>query len=275
MALISVLLPSRGRPDSLCQAVSSLAYGDVEILVGLDEDDPHAWHAENLVSQFHGVRVLTAPRQPTVGQLFNLLAKQATGDWVVPFPDDYTVDRPNWIEETNNTLQMLPARMGVAYLWDPMYPHFATFPVVSKEMIEMQGFFMPPFFPFLFGDTWWNEVGVMSAMILPSPAAVSIKPDTGIIHNYRNLHLWARLFEKTRPMRQDMAIRMIRHAFGTGEQAGFLISSMDERIKALVELQAPFMKEEWCEDWNKRGDGFPHPHYDALEAKTQQFMELS
>lgn len=273
MALVSVLLPSRGRPDSLCRAVSSLAYGDVEILVGLDEDDPTARQAEDLVSAFPGVRVCVTARQPTLGELFNRLAEQADSDWLVPFPDDYTIDQPNWVEDTYRTLQMLPARMGVAYLWDPLYPHFATFPIVSRDVITMQGFYMPPFFPFLFGDTWWNEIGVMSGMILPSPSSVLVSSDTGHIHNYRNLRLFSNLFEKTRCMRQDMAVRMIRKAMGDSDQATYLIGTMEERIGMLKQLQAPFQTDEFCNKWDGVGDGFPHPHYEALEAKTLAFME--
>jgi hypothetical protein len=273
VALVSVLLPSRGRPDSLCRAVSSLAYGDVEIIVGLDEDDPSARDAEDLVSTFPGVRCCINPRQPTLGALFNLLALQADADWLVPFPDDYTIDQPNWAEITHQTLLTLPSKMGVAYLWDPLYPHFATFPIVSKDAIAMQGFYMPEFFQFLFGDTWWNEVGVMSGMILPSPASVAVKADTGNIHNYRNLKLWATLFEKTRPMRQDLAIRMIRKAMGDQSDADYLIATMEDRIESLKELQAPFMTDEFCNKWDGIGDGFPHPHYAALEAKTLAFME--
>lgn len=274
MALVSVLLPSRGRPDSLCRAVSSLAYGEVEIIVGLDEDDPHAWRAENLVSTFPGVRCCINPRQPTLGALFNLLAAQADSEWLVPFPDDYTMDQPNWVEDTYKTLIKLPKKLGVSYIWDPLYPHFASLPIVSKDMVAMQGFYMPPFFPFLFGDTWWNEVGVMSGMILRSPSAATVASDTGHVHNYRNLRLWSDLFEKTRPMREELAVKMIRAAIDDEDLANYLIGTMGERTVALKDLQKQFQTDEFCDQWNGVGDGFPHPHYDALEAKTQAFMEL-
>lgn len=271
--MISVILPSRGRPASLLRAVSSLARGDCEIIVGLDSDDPTAEEAERLLTPYSNAKVVATSRKPTVGQLFNYLAEYASGDWLIPFPDDYVVDHDDWVSRTQAMLDRLPDRMGVGYLWDPIYPHFATFPIVSRATIEMQGFFMPPFFPFLFGDTWWNEVGVMSGMILPSAASVSILKETGGIHNYRNLKLWAMLFEKTRPLRQELAIKMIRRAMGDTAQADFLIASMQERIGSLIELQAPFLTDEFCEGWNHRGDGFPHPAYAALEAKTLAFME--
>ena len=271
--MISVILPSRGRPASLLRAVSSLAQDDCEIIVGLDSDDPTIEEAERLIGSVRQVRIVKSTRKPTVGALFNYLGEWASGDWLIPFPDDYVVDQSDWATRTQKTLDRLPNGMGLAYLWDPVYPHFATFPLISKAAIEMQGFFMPPFFPFLFGDTWWNEVGVMSGMILPASASVTILKETGNIHNYRNLKLWATLFEKTRPLRQQIATQMIRNAMGEEPQAAFLINSMSERIEALEEMQAPFMTDEFCTKWNAAGDGFPHPHYDALEAKTLAFME--
>ena len=275
MALVSVLMPSRKRPESLARAVSSLAYGDVEIIVGLDEDDPTVRQAEDLVAPFPGVRVCVNPRFQCLGVLFNRLAEQADSEWIVPFPDDYTMDDPNWAEVTYDTLQKLPKKLGVSYIWDPIYPHFASMPIVSKTMIRFQGFYMPPFFPFLFGDTWWNEIGVMACMIVGSPASASLTKDAGMIHNFRNLRLWSNVFEKTRPLREDLAVRMIREVATDSEAADYMIASMPERKAMLVQQHAQFQTDEFCDQWNGVGDGFPHPMYDALEAKAMKFMEAS
>lgn len=271
---ISVLLPSRGRPASLCRAVSSLAFGDVEIIVGLDSDDPTAGEAWRGIAHLPFVKVITTGRHETTAQLFNFLQGKATGDWFVPFPDDYTVDDPNWAEVLHSTVASLPASLGVAYLHDPMYPYFATFPCVSRKLVEMQGFFLPPFFPFLYGDTWMNEIGVLSGLILRCDASVSIQRETGGIHNFRNMRLWANMFHKTRPLRTELAVKMIQAAFGDTEQASYMISTIGERSLLCEELQGPQMTEAFFQKWDNVGDGFPHPAYLALEAKAQAFMEL-
>lgn len=271
MPLISVTLPSRGRPDSLRRAVSSLAGGDVEILVGLDLDDPTAPRARKLIEGFPGVRVILLDRQPTVSQIHNRLADEATGDYIQVFTDDYEMIEPGWVETTREALSALPTDLGIVYPHDLMYPHFSSLPIISRKTREMAGYYLPPFFPFLFGDTWWNEIGVMSCMILPSRASVKLSQETGHIHNFRNVKLWSTLFDKLRPMREQLAIQMIRAALGEG--GDYLVSTVPDRSQACADLHAPCMTEEFFDKWNKWGDGFPHPHYAAIEARAQSFME--
>lgn len=269
--MISVILPSRGRPESLFRAVSSLARGDVEIIVGLDEDDPTANEAERLIAHLPGVGIVKGIRKITTGQLFNDLAAHAVGDWFIPFPDDYVVDEPDWAARLVPVLGALPNTLGVGYLSDPMYPHFATFPIVSRETIKLAGFFMPPFFPFLFGDTWWNEVGVMSGMILPANAGVSIMGEHGHTHKYKDLPLWSDLFQKTRVMREAMAVEMIRRAFGPDSENGaYLITTLHERSTLCADLQESQRSPEFYEKWDDTG--FVHPDYAAVRDRAVAFM---
>lgn len=247
----------------------------MEIIVGLDNDDPTLGEAIAALTDFP-VKVVTCPRKPTTAQLFNYLGKQATGDWLIPFPDDYVVEQEDWAEKLQPTLDMLPGRLGVAYLWDPMYPHFATFPVLSRKMIDMAGFFLPPFFPFLHGDTWWNEVGVMSGMILPAKPSVKIQQDTGHIHRYRDLRLWSGVFTRTRPMRIDMAIQMLKQAYGEeSDEANYLISTIPERSAMCIALQGPQLTDEFFAKWEAWGETFENPHYSDLKQKAEKFMELT
>jgi len=269
--VISIVIPSRGRPDSLRRAVSSLAFGDIEIIVGLDIDDPTADEAEAFLATVPLARVVRSTRFPTMPQLFNYLVDQTQGDIILGFPDDYVMDHKDWAEKVRHTTAMLPNELGVAYLDDPCYPGFSTFPVLSRRSIEMAGFFLPPFFPFLFGDTWWNEVGILSGMHLRSEASVSIQQDAGHDHHYRDIALWTQLFERTRPIREDMAIKMLRDVFGETEECGHLISTMKGRVSICEEFQKPFMTPDFQAKWN--ATGFIHPHYDAMKSKAEAFLK--
>src|SRR4051794_19943625 len=98
--MISVLLPSRGRPASLVKSAMSLldraTHSDrVEILVAADPDDLGT-HA---VAEDMGLDCWVAPERFGYGQLqryFNRLAETAVGDWLFPFNDDAAMTTPGW-----------------------------------------------------------------------------------------------------------------------------------------------------------------------------------
>lgn len=272
--MFSVLLPSRERPASLRRALSSLAHGDVEIIVGLDNDDPTALEAEKIVGEYRLARVVKGPRQPTLAHVFNTLQAQAQAEWFVPFPDDYTIDQADWADKLAYACARLPDGLGVAYLWDRLYPWFSTFPVVSRRSVKMQGFYMPTFFPFLYGDTWWNEVGVMSGLIQPAKCSVTVCGETGGKHKFRDLRVWSRMFDKTRPLREELALNMIASSMGDTEGGRYLAGTLQDRSRACQELQAPSQTNEWCELWDKESDDYVNPHYSDLLSRAERFLEL-
>ena len=241
--------------------------------MGLDNDDRKAEQAANLVCGFPGVEIVMLDRQPTVSQIHNRLADRATGDFIQVFTDDYEMVEANWVETTRRALAALPAGLGISYPTDAMYPNFSTLPIVSRKTRDLAGYYLPPWFPFLFGDTWWNEVGVMSGMILPSGATARLSQETGHIHNFRNVKLWSTMFDRLRPTREQLAIEMIRAAFADTDQGDYMVATLPERSAMLTELHAPCMTEEFFHKWDNYGDGFPHPHYAEIEAKAQSFME--
>lgn len=246
----------------------------MEIIVGLDDDDPTTPQAIKLIedAKLPGVKIFSVERFPTVAMLFNELVRFAKGDWLLTFPDDYVMGQEDWVERLQSTIDILPNGFGVPYLQDPLYPNFTTFPVISTKLVEMQGFFLPPFFPFLFGDTWWNEIAAMSGLMFPAPASVQICADTGNEHNYVDLKLWADMFEATRPMREDMAVKILDGAFGV--HALHLINSMPERKARLIELQAEFRTPAFIAKWEAHGRGkYNNPNYESLKKKAQSFLE--
>lgn len=101
--MISVLLPSRGRPKPLTDSIASLLdladrHGSIEILVAADPDDPDTrgvdlpWQA----------RVWTAPERygyPRLHEYVNRLAEQADGDWLMLWNDDARILTDGWDTE--------------------------------------------------------------------------------------------------------------------------------------------------------------------------------
>jgi hypothetical protein len=278
MDRISVILPSRGRWEALQRALASLTAGgdaEVEVLVGLDEDDP-ASEAAFVLETYPGVRPVVAPLQQSVGALFNLLAKESTGDWLIPFPDDYVMMHPDWAERLRDGVKRLPCALGVAYLKDLLYPGFTTFPVVSRRMIELNGFFMPEFFPFLFGDTWWNEVGNLTGVKQQIDARVLLNMNHGTEHRYRDFVLWARLFERTRPMRVQTAIKAIEAIYAEhGAESSFLISTMPQRAAMCEANQRHMFDDSFVGKWDNTDPRAPTARYSKLREAAQAFLLMN
>jgi hypothetical protein len=98
--LISVLLPSRGRPKPLIESIGSLLDladrpGTVQVLVAADPDDAGTrevdlpWQAS----------IWTAPERygyPRLHEYVNRLAEQADGEWLMLWNDDARILTHGW-----------------------------------------------------------------------------------------------------------------------------------------------------------------------------------
>ena len=119
--LVSVMVPSRGRPDRLRSTLANIrdtaSHPErVEILVRLDDDDTPSLdikdglHAECAPCR---LRVLVEPRgkgYDDIHRFFNEMAARAKGDYVMVFGDDGRFVTSNWlqaIEERRHRLSVL------------------------------------------------------------------------------------------------------------------------------------------------------------------------
>lgn len=109
-ALISVLLPTRGRPGQLDASVSSLlgsaAHPDqVEVLCAGDPDDGETADMCATMARFYGhdcVRSWTAPERfgyRGMHRYVNFLAARAAGSWLMLWNDDARMVTPGWDEK--------------------------------------------------------------------------------------------------------------------------------------------------------------------------------
>jgi GT2 family glycosyltransferase len=166
---VSVLLPSRGRPDSLRASVESLrkraSFPELlEILVGADPDDDatHATCADL------GVTALVASQRYGYSELhryFNELAEAATGEWLLLWNDDATMLTDRWDE----VLAAVPANVLVADLQSQHSPRLVCFPAVRQRAVEAVGGFSPhtPH-----ADTYWQQIGRATGRMAAVPIQV-------------------------------------------------------------------------------------------------------
>lgn len=161
--MISVLLPSRGRPASLVKSATSLFEhatnpDGIEILVAADPDDA----GTAAVAEDMGLDCWIAPTRFGYGQIrlyFNALAEIAIGDWLLLWNDDATMTSAGWDKQ----IEDLPRRIQVADLHNAFSPGLCCFPAVRREAVTMLGGFCAAETPHV--DSWWQEIGRRSQTI--------------------------------------------------------------------------------------------------------------
>lgn len=137
--MISVLLPSRGRPLSLADSIGSLRVmandpAALEILVAADPDDP----ATAKAAEQSRATCWTAPTRYGYHQLHryvNHLATLASGEWLLLWNDDARMLTPGWDRRVEE------AEPGVLWSAHNDSPALNIFPIAHRSIIETLGHF--------------------------------------------------------------------------------------------------------------------------------------
>lgn len=137
-SIISVLLPSRGRPLSLARTVTGLrqladAPNGLEILVAADPDD----QATIETAQQLRVHCWTAPERYGYHQMhryFNQLASLATGTWLLLWNDDAVMTTAHW-----DSLILAQDPSGVLWPRHNDSPVCNIFPVWPRAWTDAMG----------------------------------------------------------------------------------------------------------------------------------------
>jgi hypothetical protein len=165
----SVLIPSRGRPDSLIWAVRSFGAfvsdkKEVEVLVKLDEDDQLSL---NRISEIReaGAQVVITPRGAgylDLHRFYSILAVLARGDWLWMFNDDARVLTNNWdkVLSTQTHAMVVPWVKGPESYGEAWNAHFQAqgwhydFPIISRKLLHQVGQFShsPA------NDCYWHDI---------------------------------------------------------------------------------------------------------------------
>lgn len=154
--MISLLVPSRGRPDSLCRLLNSIertTWGEWEIVVRLDTDDPRA--GEYPLGP--RLRQLRGPRT-VLSRCWNECAEAASGDVLWHGGDDVVFRTLGWDEIVCGGF---PAD-GIAFVHghdlSPNGHWLGTHGFLTREWVEIVGRFVPPHFASDYNDLWLVEV---------------------------------------------------------------------------------------------------------------------
>jgi hypothetical protein len=134
--VISVLVPSRLRPELLARSIGSLGEGDFETLVRVDDDDPRL---ESYLA-LPGVDVVVGPHHGygSLQRYYNELADRASGDWLFVWNDDCLMQTPDWLD----IVRSYDGKMAVL---NPDTNHdnweidMNVFPIFPRRMVELMG----------------------------------------------------------------------------------------------------------------------------------------
>lgn len=154
--VISVILPSRKRPEKLRASLHSLIEkagqlkAKLEVVVGYDPDDLETFDVAKS-SEFGAVKGWMAPGRYGYAGIANYyppLISRCRGEWVLFWGDDAIMETEGW----DNIVRAQPPSV----LFTKGHPDgHNCFPIVHMDILEAAGRF--PQLPAV--DTWWDEIG--------------------------------------------------------------------------------------------------------------------
>lgn len=156
--MISVLLPTRKRPQNLERMVDSIfktAKNFPEIVIYVDDDDTESAAKVEALGQ----TLIVGPRI-TMSDYWNKCYDRSTGDIVMQCGDDVLFRTKDWDVLVEQAFAEVPDKILLVHGndLDPWFPDFGTHSFVHRRWVDTVGYFIPPWFVSDYGDTWIGQV---------------------------------------------------------------------------------------------------------------------
>lgn len=155
---VSLLAPSRGRPESLERMVQSAfktAAEPVEVLCYWDEDD------DSNYPMIEGVTYVRGPRL-VLSEAWNACSEYAQGDIMGHLGDDVIFHTPHWDQLVVNRFDIFADKIAFVFGKDgnehDRLKVFGTHGFIHRRWVDAVGYFVPPYFSSDHNDTWLNDV---------------------------------------------------------------------------------------------------------------------
>lgn len=158
--MISILMPTRGRPDIVKRVVESIANtmsvsGKVELVLRVDEDDQSNYTC-CLDGILKTVLMIKRPTFPDMGKMWNEAFENCTGDIIMMAGDDLIFRTQDWDLIVENEFANLPDDK-IALVWGSdggMNERLATHGFVHRKWVNIIGYFAPPYGLVYGNDDW-------------------------------------------------------------------------------------------------------------------------
>jgi hypothetical protein len=143
--MISVIIPSRDRPNELLAALNSLGLAKhrLEVLVWLDSDDPKLEKYQELFGSNPNIKLFVKERVGYKNShlMLNFLASQVLFDWIFQWNDDAIMTNPDWFQIFEDFVKQFdPVNQPVVInIWGQGEIVNNLFPIVSRAYLDTLG----------------------------------------------------------------------------------------------------------------------------------------
>lgn len=165
---ISVLLPTRGRPELMFKSLKTLIdnaknTSDIEFLIAIDNDDQssHDYINDNVLPWFdkhkYDIKVFSMERAgyEQLQKYVNFLGFQSCGRWMLFWNDDAIMQSKNWDED----ITQHNGKLSIIRFKDNHNSHpYSVFPVVPREWIML----FETLSPAQQTDSWISQVAYLT-----------------------------------------------------------------------------------------------------------------
>lgn len=158
MSEMTILVPSRGRPNNIKRLIDACAETmteDTRILVLVDDDDPHLAEYQAIP----GIDMQVGPRLRIGGTLNAVAPVEAQQTFAIGFfGDDHLPRTKGWDSRFLATLK--EAKVGIAWGNDLYHgENLPTAVVMTSNIVTTLGYFVMPGGVHLFLDNFWLAIG--------------------------------------------------------------------------------------------------------------------
>lgn len=159
--MISILVPSRKRPDRLKELYNSMCEtaaspGNIEFVVYVDDDD-NSYENINL----YNMRIIQGP-QISIAEAWNVCWQNANGDVLGLFGDDVVARTQDWDKTALEAINASDDHIAYVFGYDgsPYGKTFGTHGFIHQNWAQTVGYFVPPYFKANYVDKWLNDVAI-------------------------------------------------------------------------------------------------------------------
>lgn len=190
---ITVLVPSRDRPQKLQESVTRLCLlaarlDDIRIVVGCDADDPATiTMAHMLALRGWPVQPHVAVRGPSLATLLNRMAELYRADAYVCVADDTMCITRGWDLEVAASWAVRPD--GV-WWWQAR----STYAIVSEKWRQAAGHIFVDYFPYWWADVWLGQVWRYASGGPMLQIRASLADQSEVTQQMRDLEEWTAFF---------------------------------------------------------------------------------
>ena len=213
---IALVIATRDNSQTLRTTIagnlSGTALDSTKVIVGVDEDDPSLDDALTVVASFPqraNVKAAIGPRPGSIGGVYNRCAEQEPADIYIAGADDAIIRTPGWDARILKATERLPEFIGVIGCGKmPVESMLPATCAVTRPLIDRMGYFLQPYTPYWWMDTWLFEISVMIGRMLPLDMDLDFG-DWTKTRGMRDLTYWATFFDDMRGHRRAIAERII------------------------------------------------------------------